>query len=85
MITFEQILLMIFGASPALAAIIGIAWAVYKVIKEFNGIKNEIIDTKEYQTLKEQIVLVNKENRELKKTIRELLTKIDRIDRTKGE
>lgn len=83
--TFEQILLMIFGASPALAAIIGIIVTAFKLIKNFNSIKNEILDTKEYQTLKDQLVLVNKENRELKRKLNELLTKIDRLDRTKGE
>ena len=42
--TFEQILLMIFGASPALAAIIGIIVTAFKLIKNFNSIKNEIFD-----------------------------------------
>lgn len=80
-ISVEQILLMIVGASPALGAIIGIVVAVCKLIARFEKIKSEIIDTKEYQTLKDQLVLVNKENRELKRKLNELLTKIDKIDR----
>lgn len=94
--TIEQIYALIVAAAPALTAIIGIIFAVVKgiktskstskdVINKFEEVRQEIFNTKEYEELKAQLVLVNQENLELKKKINELLTKIDHVQRKEGE
>lgn len=94
--TIEQIYALIVAAAPALTAIIGIIFAVVKgiktskstskdVINKFEEVRQEIFNTKEYEELKSQLVLVNQENLELKKKINELLTKIDHVQRKEGE
>lgn len=94
--TFEQIMTIVVAAAPSITAIIGIVTAVVKgissnkstsqdVINKFEEVRQEIFNTKEYEELKEQLTLAHQENRELKKKINELLTKIDKIDRSKEE
>jgi hypothetical protein len=92
MINFEQIMTVIVAAAPSITAIIGIIFAVVKGIKntnatgkevmdKFESLREEVLNTKEYEALKEQYLASLKENRALKKTINELLVKIDRIQR----
>lgn len=92
--TMEQIYAIIVAAAPALTAIIGIIFAVVKgiktskttsqeVIDKFEEVRQEIFNTKEYTDLKNQLKLVQAENCELKKKLNLLLTKIDKIDRSK--
>ena len=94
--TFEQIMAIVVAAAPSLTAIIGIVAAVVKgiksnkttskdVIDKFEEVRQEIFNTKEYEELKGQLAIAHKENYELKKNINELLTKIDKIDRSKEE
>lgn len=94
--TVEQIIAIVIGVAPCLTAIIGIVAAAVKSIKtsketsqtvvdKFEEVREEIFNTKEYSELKSQLLLAYQENRELKKKINELLTKIDRIDRSKEE
>lgn len=94
--TMEQIFAIIVAAAPALTAIIGIVFAVVKgistskatskdVIDKFEEVRQEIFNTKEYSDLKNQLTLAHQENRELKKKINELLTKIDHIQRKEDE
>lgn len=47
----------------------------------FEKVRQEVLDTKEYEELKSQLLIAHQENRELKKKINELLTKIDHIKR----
>ena len=91
--TFEQIMAIVVAAAPSLTAIIGIITAIFKgiksnkdtskeVIDKFEEVRQEIFNTKEYSELKEQLKIAHQENYELKKKLNELLTKIDRIDRS---
>lgn len=89
---FEQIIAIVVAAAPALTAILGIITAVVKlkksdkeVIDKFEEVRQEIFNTKEYEALKAELKLAHQENRELKKKINELLTKIDRIARKEEE
>lgn len=86
--TFEQIMTIIVAAAPSLTAIIGVIAAVIKnkaitskVVDKFEEVRQEIFNTKEYSDLKNQLTLAHQENRELKKKLSELLTKIDHIQR----
>ena len=92
MINFEQVMTVVVAAAPSITAIIGIIVAVIKGIKntsatgkevmdKFESLREEVLNTKEYEALKEQYLISLKENRALKKTINELLVKIDRIQR----
>lgn len=87
---FEQIMSIVVAAAPALASILGIIVAVLKnksitaqVVDKFEEVRLEIFNTKEYKELKDQLLITQKENYELKKKLNELLTKIDKIDRSK--
>lgn len=88
----ELIISIIIAAAPALTAIIGIIGAVIKNKKnvdtslgnlsaEFEALRKQVFDTKEYEALKNQLLIAHQENCELKKYIKELLTKIDHIER----
>lgn len=90
--SFEQIMSIFVAVAPAVTAVVGVVTAVIKCLKSnenlhsdvkaaLEGIKDEIVNTKEYTEVKSQLLLVHSENLELKKKINELLTKIDRIYR----
>lgn len=88
MITFEQIMSIIVAAMPAITAVVGCIVTFLKnkstcqgVVDKFEEVRSEIFNTKEYSDLKEQLKLVHIENYNLKKTLNELLTKIDKIQR----
>lgn len=88
--TFEQIMSVVVAAAPAITAIIGCVVTFLKnkttcqsVVNKFEEVRQEIFNTKEYSDLKDQLKIVNQENYELKKKLNELLTKIDKIDRSK--
>ena len=76
---------------PLLAVILAVAAAIIDsknrkkttqvIVETVNNMKQEVLDTKEYQTLKEQLIIVNQENAKLKQQINELLTAIDKIRR----
>lgn len=84
------------AAAPTIAAILGIVSAVIKMKKnnkdsagqlltEFQNVKEEVMKTKEYETLKAELAIAHQENRELKKLIKELLTTMDKVERPKEE
>lgn len=88
----ETITMAILAAAPALTAIIGIIAAVIKLINsgkntngqlltKFEEVRTEVMNTKEYESLKEELKIAHQENRELKKKMNELLTKMDRVTR----
>ena len=82
-ISVEQIMGVIVAVAPSITAIIGIVVAVVKGIKStgatgkeimtsFETLRKDVLDTKEYESLKNQLVLAYQENRELKKALKEL-------------
>lgn len=90
--TFELLITLIAAAAPSIIAILGIVTAVIKCIKSGKISNQEVIDkfeetrmavmnTKEYEGLKLELQQAHAENRELKKQINELLTKIDKVVR----
>lgn len=81
----ETVILAIIAAAPSIAAIAGIVTAVSKLVKAFNELKAEVVNTKEFKELKEELKIAHQENRELKKKFNELLTKIDHIHREEDE
>lgn len=88
----ETVYLTILAAAPAITSIVGIIAAFVKIRNnnknsiatlsaEFNEVKAEVKSAKEYEALKQELILTHQENRELMKLNKELLTKIDRIAR----
>lgn len=94
--TMEYLMTIIVAAAPSITAIIGIVFAIIKgiksnkdtskaVIDKFEEVRQEIFNTKEYSELKDQLKIVHQENIQLKRKLNELLTRLDRIDRSKEE
>lgn len=81
----ETVILALIAAAPAITAIAGIVIAVTKLVKAFNDLKAEVVNTKEFEELKEELKAAHQENRELKKKLNQLLTKIDHIQRKEDE
>lgn len=90
--TFELLITLIAAAAPSIIAILGIVTAVIKCVRSGKASNKEVIDkfeetrqavmnTKEYESLKIELQQAHAENRELKKQIKQLLTKIDRVVR----
>lgn len=88
----ETVYLTILAAAPAITSIVGIIAAFVKIRNnnknsiaalsaEFDEVKTEVKNAKEYEALKQELILAHQENRELMKLNKELLTKIDRIAR----
>ena len=92
MLTLETIITVIAAAAPSLTAIIGIIISVIKMIREskvsnqqvidkFEETRQAVMDSKQYDELKKQLEIAHQENRDLRKKLNELLTKIDRVVR----
>lgn len=81
----ETITLALIAAAPAVTAIAGIVLAVFKLIKAFNALKEEVVNTKEFEELKAELKVAHQENRELKKLLKEYLTKCDHVKRKEEE
>lgn len=69
------------ACGPAFAAIVAIIVVAFSIKKGFNKLRGEVINTKEYQSVKEQLAVAHRENSELKKMIKDLIKKIDRVDK----
>ena len=52
---------------------------VVKIIKQFTSLREEVKNSKEMEEIKNQIQIVVQENYELKKQIKTLVNKIDKI------
>ena len=90
MIEFSTVETLIMTYSPLLVTIIGIIVAFIKMVGAIKGIKNDnklSNDEKSAQieSLKGDMQNVVNQNYALKQQLKELLTKIDHIDRSKEE
>lgn len=77
--TIETLILAIIAAAPALTSILGIIAAIFGFNKKVVELKNEIVKTKEYETLIDELTLAHKENRALMKKCNELIEEIEKI------
>ena len=83
------IITLITASAPAITAIAGCAVSFVKskkflnknVIDKFEEVKQEVINTKQYDELKKQLIVAHQENAILRRKLNELLTKIDNVDR----
>ena len=86
--SIEQITEWIIAILPSVIAVLSFVAVIFKTLKEFRESKKEIFNytdltetRKEIIEAKNQLKQVISENYELKKAIKELLTKIDKIQR----
>ena len=79
--TTDQIINLVIGICPSIIAILTALSVVIRVIKDFKDLKNQVTDMKSIDEIKLQITQLLHENYELKKTLNETLTKLDRVER----
>lgn len=75
----DQITTYIVSILPSLTAILAMVLMVVKVLRSFNSLRDEVKNSKEMEEIKNQIQIVVQENYELKKQIKTLVNKIDKI------
>lgn len=78
-LTLIETLIMTYA--PLLVTIISIIAMVVKVLKSFKDLRKEVADKTELDDIRTEFQLVLQENYELKKSINELLEKIDKVKR----
>lgn len=91
-VELENIIAVIIAALPSITAIIGCVSSCIKIknnndtnskdlTNKFEKLRDEVLKTKEYEDLKAQLKMSHQENTDLKKDIKTLIRKIDRINR----
>lgn len=83
--TFELLLTLIIAAVPSIVAICASIIAALRTIRKFEETRKAVIDTKEYQDLKKELEIAHAENREIKKKLNTLLSRVERIIRPEEE
>lgn len=78
---YNMIMLLI----PTLISIISMIGVVVEVLKKFAALKKEVANMKDMEHVKNKLNQLLEENDNLQKYIKELLTKIDHVDRSKDE
>lgn len=73
------------ASAPPILNLVSNVVAHRKNKKLMQGVRDEIAETKQFKELKNELKLAHQENRELKKQLNELLTKIDKVDRSNEE
>lgn len=79
--TIETLIPYITAALPSIIAFITAIATIIKGLKEFKLMHKEVMDTKVFEDLRDEMKQVVKENYELKRTLNETMTKIDHIER----
>lgn len=79
--TTDQIISLVIGICPSVIAILTALSVVLRVIKDFKDLKKQVADMKCFDELNVKISNLIQENYELKRTLNQTLTKIDRIER----
>lgn len=79
--TTDQIISLVIGICPSVIAILTALSVVLRVIKDFKDLKKQVADMKCFDELNVKISNLIQENYELKRTLNQALTKIDRIER----
>lgn len=77
-ISIQEIIVLV---APYVLSAITFIGVVAKVIKSFADLKKQVVDMKQIEDVKSQMKTLLQENYELKKTLRETMTKIDHIER----
>lgn len=68
-------------AFPSIIAVLSFVGVVLKIRKEMKETRAIVVDMKNFEAVKSQMTQVLQENYELKQTLNETMTKIDRVKR----
>ena len=75
----DQITTYIVSILPSLVAILAMVLMVVKVLKSFKTLRDEVVNSNRMKKIEDQLQIVMQENYELKKQIKTLVNKIDKI------
>lgn len=75
----DQITTYIISILPSLTAILAMVLMVVKVLKSFKTLKDEVVNSNRMKKIEDQIQIVVQENYELKKQIKLMVQKLDKV------
>lgn len=75
----DQITTYIVSILPSLTAILAMVLMVVKVLKSFKTLRDEVVNSNRMKKIEEQIQIVMQENYELKRQIKLMVQKLDKV------
>lgn len=75
----DQITTYIISILPSLTAILAMVLMVVKVLKSFKTLRDEVVNSNRMKKIEEQLQIVIQENYELKKQIKLMVQKLDKV------
>ena len=75
----DQITTYIVSILPSLTAILAMVLMVVKVLKSFKTLRDEVVNSNRMKKIEDQIQIVVQENYELKKQIKLMVQKLDKV------
>lgn len=75
----DQITIYIVSILPSLTAILAMVLMVVKVLKSFKTLRDEVVNSNRMKKIEDQIQIVVQENYELKRQIKLMVQKLDKV------
>lgn len=75
----DQITTYIISILPSLTAILAMVLMVVKVLKSFKSLRDEVVNSNRMKKIEEQLQIVVQENYELKRQIKLMVQKLDKV------
>ena len=75
----DQITTYIVSILPSLVSILAMVLMVVKVLKSFKTLRDEVVNSNRMKKIEEQIQIVVQENYELKRQIKLMVEKLDKV------
>ena len=75
----DQITTYIVSILPSLTAILAMVLMVVKVLKSFKTLRDEVVNSNRMKKIEDQIQIVVQENYELKRQIKLMVQKLDKV------
>lgn len=75
----DQITTYIVSILPSLTAILAMVLMVVKVLKSFKTLRDEVVNSNRMKKIEEQLQIVMQENYELKRQIKLMVQKLDKV------
>ena len=75
----DEITAYIVAILPSVITVISVLAMVVKLLKNYNNLKEEVINSNRMKKIEEQVTIVIQENYELKKQIKLMIEKIDKV------
>lgn len=75
----DQITAYIVSILPSLVSILAMVGMATKVLRSFNTLRDEVVNSNRMKKIEDQVQIVIQENYELKKQIKSLVQKLDKV------